>query len=58
MQANDHDEFLKRRVEQMAAGMQEAIRREVRRRRELGLPIHVVKDGRVIALPATESGGK
>lgn len=47
-------EFLLQRLEQISEGLKEAIRREVRRLRELGLPIYIARDGKVIALPPDE----
>ena len=43
-------EFLKSYLEKIAAGMTEAIRREVKRLRELGLPIYVDREGEVVNL--------
>ena len=37
--------FLKKRLEQISQGMQEGIRREVARLRQLGLPIIVEENG-------------
>jgi len=57
------DDPLDRRMEQIIAGLQEGIRREVAWRRRLGLPIHVIgPDGRVIDVggrpPAAEPAGE
>jgi len=51
MQRSDIDpEFLKKRLEQIAEGLQEGIRREVERLRKLGLPIYVERHGKIIDL--------
>lgn len=44
-------EFLRSRLETISEGFKEAIRREVRRLRERGLPVYVAKNGTVVALP-------
>jgi len=43
--------FLKRRLEAIAEGLKEGVRREVQRLRERGLPVYVAKNGTVVALP-------
>lgn len=51
MQRSDIDpEFLKKRLEQIAEGLKEGIRREVERLRKLGLPIYVEQNGKIIDL--------
>ena len=51
MQRSDIDpEFLKKRLEQIAEGLQEGIRREVERLKRLGLPIYVEQHGKIIDL--------
>ena len=41
-------EFLKQRLEAISHGLLEGIRREVARRRRLGLPIYVAENGTVV----------
>ena len=41
-------EFLQQRLEDICRGLKEGIRREVARRRKLGLPIYVVENGTVV----------
>ena len=41
-------EFLKRRLEAIAEGLKEGIRREIARREKLGLPIYVADNGTVV----------
>lgn len=41
-------EFLKQRLEAISHGLKEGIRREVARRRKLGLPIYVAENGTVV----------
>jgi hypothetical protein len=49
MQRNKPDtEFLKQRLEDICRGLKEGIRREVARRRKLGLPIYVTDNGTVV----------
>ena len=51
MQRSDIDpEFLKKRLEQIAEGLKEGIRREVERLKRLGLPIYVEQHGKIIDL--------
>ena len=42
--------FLQQRLEAISEGLKEGVRREVRRLRELGLPIYVARDGKVVDL--------
>ncbi len=42
--------FLEQRLEAISAGLKEGVRREVQRLRELGLPIYVIRDGKVVDL--------
>ncbi len=42
--------FLQQRLEAICAGLKEGVRREVRRLRELGLPIYVAENGKVVDL--------
>lgn len=44
-------DFLDRRLDAIAEGLKEGVRREVQRLREQGLPVYVDKDGSVVALP-------
>ena len=46
-------DFLQRRLLAIGEGLKEGVRREVRRLRELGLPVYVADNGTVIALPPT-----
>ncbi|MFH1108148.1 MAG: hypothetical protein V1790_02975 [Planctomycetota bacterium] len=41
-------EFLQQRLEAICRGLKEGIRREVARRRKLGLPIYVAENGTVV----------
>ena len=41
-------EFLKQRLEAISHGLLEGIRREVARRRKLGLPLYVAENGTVV----------
>lgn len=41
-------EFLKQRLEAIAEGLKEGIRREIARREKLGLPIYVADNGTVV----------
>lgn len=41
-------EFLQQRLEDICRGLKEGIRREVARRRNLGLPIYVAENGIVV----------
>jgi hypothetical protein len=41
-------EFLQQRLEAICRGLKEGIRREVARRRRLGLPIYVAENGTVV----------
>jgi len=41
-------EFLQQRLEDICRGLKEGIRREVARRRKLGLPIYVAENGTVV----------
>jgi hypothetical protein len=41
-------EFLQQRLEAISEGLKEGIRREVARRRKLGLPIYVAENGTVV----------
>ena len=41
-------EFLKQRLEGISHGLMEGIRREVARRRKLGLPTYVAENGTVV----------
>ena len=41
-------EFLQQRLEAICRGLTEGIRREVARRRKLGLPIYVAENGTVV----------
>ena len=43
--------FLNQRLEAIAEGLKEGVRREVQRLRERGLPVYVAKNGTVVALP-------
>ena len=45
-------EFLERRLDQIAEGLREGIRREVERLRKAGLPIYVAEDGKIVDLNA------
>ncbi len=45
---------LDERLEAISAGLKEAIRREVCRLRELGLPIYVERDGKVVTANAEQ----
>jgi hypothetical protein len=46
-----NSDFLQRRLLAIGEGLKEGVRRELRRLRELGLPIYVARNGTVIALP-------
>ncbi len=41
-------QFLKERLATIVEGAKEAIRREVKRLREQGLPVYVLRDGKVV----------
>ena len=43
--------FLNQRLDAIAEGLKEGVRREVQRLRECGLPVYVAKNGTVVALP-------
>lgn len=43
--------ILEKRLDQIAEGLREAIRREVARLRRLGLPVYVAENGRVVERP-------
>lgn len=47
-------DFLGQRLEAISEGFKEAIRREVRRLRERGLPVYVAENGTVVELPAEQ----
>lgn len=54
MQPNKtEDTLLDKRLDDICAGLTEAIDREVERRRREGLPIYVAENGKVIDLQAT-----
>lgn len=42
--------YLQKRLEAISEGLKEGVRREVQRLRELGLPIYVDRDGKVVDL--------
>jgi hypothetical protein len=44
-------EILRQRLDQIAEGLQEGIRREVARLRRLGLPVYVAENGHVVERP-------
>lgn len=43
--------FLNQRLDAIAEGLKEGVRREVQRLRERGLPVYVAQNGTVVALP-------
>lgn len=47
--------FLQKRLEAISEGLKEGIRREVQRLRELGLPIYVVRNGKVVDLQTKQA---
>lgn len=47
--------FVERRLREMAEGLTEAIDKEVSRRQQEGLPIHVCENGKVIDLQESHS---
>lgn len=44
--------FLEKRLDEICEGVQEGVRREVKRLREKGLPVYVARGDEVIVLPA------
>ncbi|MCP3905995.1 MAG: hypothetical protein GY715_20415 [Planctomycetes bacterium] len=51
-QKNDPErEIRRRRLDEIERGLREGIRREVERRRRLGLPVYVAENGRVVERP-------
>ena len=44
-------QFLHDRLDAISEGLKEAIRREVRRLRDQGLPVYVADNGKVVASP-------
>jgi hypothetical protein len=54
MKQSDSD-FLEARMDAIARGVKEAIRREVRRLHEQGLPVYIEKDGVIITAPPPAS---
>jgi hypothetical protein len=48
-------QFLHDRLETIASGLKEAVRREVRRLREQGLPVYVAENGKVVARNAAST---
>ena len=48
---NNDAEILANRLEQIEEGLREAIRREVARLRQQGLPVYVAENGRVVERP-------
>lgn len=52
---NIDPDLLQRRLAQISHGLKEAVRREVHRLRQLGLPIYVATNGKVIALPPDDA---
>ncbi len=52
MQPNHADPaFLGKRLDAICEGLKEAIRREVRRLRELELPVYIADDGKIVSNP-------
>ena len=49
-------EVLKRRLEAIAEGLKEGIRREIARREKFGLPIYVADNGTVVNRQTTPTG--
>lgn len=47
-------EFLQQRLEAISEGLKEGVRREVARRRKLGLPIYVAENGTVVDLQTAQ----
>jgi len=47
--------LLEKRLDDIADGLREAIRREVARLRRLGLPVYVAENGRVIERPESRA---
>ncbi len=46
--------LLHRRLDQISDGLIEAVRREVQRLRQLGLPIYVGSNGTVVSMPTNQ----
>ena len=47
--------FLQKRLEAISEGLKEGVRREVRRLRQLGLPIYVARNGKVVDLQSEQA---
>jgi len=46
--------LLQRRLDQISDGLKEGVRREVQRLRQLGLPIYVGSNGKVVSMPPNQ----
>jgi len=49
--------LLQRRLDQISEGLIEGVRREVQRLRQLGLPIYVGSNGKVVSMPPNQPTG-